>query len=349
MNRWTGPLFLLGFLTIIGILCAHILAPMLEPLAWAIILSYALWPISHRMSRWIGNRRSLSSGVLVFLIGAAIVIPLIVTTAVMQKELADFIQQLPAWGESKSGLQSQLLAIPIIGQNLSHFIEPIEDIQDLLSNQLFPRLQGLSHNLLNMLQNVGFLLLKWLLTLFLMFFLFRSGDKLVAEIRQGIHYGLGERVDGYFETIEETTKAVVYGIVLTAIVQGGFAGMGYWFVDIPSPALLTVATMAMAIIPFGASVVWLMASLWLFMHGQTLSCLELLGWGFVVVSWVDNLVRPIFISQNTRIPFVVVLLGILGGLVSFGIIGLFIGPVILAIAIALWEEWLSSMGDRKAA
>lgn len=346
MNRWTSLLFLLGFLALMGFLCARILAPMIEPLAWAIILSYALWPLYYRLNRLMGNRRGLSAALMVFLIGSAIVIPLIVTTAVLQKELVEFIQQLPAWEEGKPGLQARLLGIPLIGESLNHFIEPFEDIHDVLTTHLLPRLRDVSHNLIGMLQDAGFILLKWVLSLFLMFFLFRGGDRLVAEIHQGMRHGLGERVDAYFATLEETTKAVVYGIVLTAIVQGAFAGIGYWFVSMPSPVLLTIATMAMAIIPFGASVVWLLASLWLFMHGQIWPCTMLLGWGFVVVSWVDNLVRPVFISQNTRIPFVVVLLGILGGLMSFGIIGLFIGPVILAIALALWEEWLESTQGR---
>jgi predicted PurR-regulated permease PerM len=93
-------------------------------------------------------------------------------------------------------------------------------------------------------------------------------------------------------------------------------------------------------IPFGAVSIWVLCCLWLFAQGETLRAMALLLWGSLVVSWVDNLVRPLVISQATRIPFALVLLGIIGGLISFGFLGLFVGPVVLAIGHAAWREWL---------
>jgi predicted PurR-regulated permease PerM len=185
---------------------------------------------------------------------------------------------------------------------------------------------------------------KWLFTLFLMFFFYRDGSVLMADVRQGLRRGLGERAEDYLATAELTTKAVVYGIVMTAVVQGAAAGLGYWGVGLPAPVLLTLLTLFAALIPFGTLVVWVSASLWLLFHGQHWAGVALFLWGALVVSWVDNLVRPLVISRTTRIPFVLVMLGVLGGLTSFGFIGLFVGPVILAIALAVWREWLHGQG-----
>lgn len=107
-----------------------------------------------------------------------------------------------------------------------------------------------------------------------------------------------------------------------------------------APVLLGLFTMFAALIPFGTVVVWTSAGLWLLFHGQQWAGIGLLLWGALVVSWIDNVVRPLVISRTTQIPFVLVMLGVLGGLGSFGFIGLFVGPVILAIGLAVWREWL---------
>ena len=192
----------------------------------------------------------------------------------------------------------------------------------------------------DVLGNAGLLAGQWSLSLFLMFFLYRDGESLTAEVRHGLRLGLGARADNYLDIAQRTSRAVLYGIVLTAIVQGSVAGLGYWGVRLPSPALLTLLTIVMALIPFGAVVVWVLCCLWLFFQGETWRALALLAWGSLIVSWVDNLVRPLVISQATRIPFALVVLGIIGGLLGYGFLGLFLGPVILAIAHAAWEEWL---------
>jgi predicted PurR-regulated permease PerM len=187
--------------------------------------------------------------------------------------------------------------------------------------------------------NIGQNAVVLLFTLFTMFFLFRDGPQVVDQFRQVFDQVLGERTKGYLHTIETTVKAVVYGIVLTAIAQGAIAGMGYWLVGVKAPILLAIVTTMFAMIPFGTPVVWVSVSLLLLLEGDTWAGVSLLLWGSLIVSWVDNIIRPLVISSSTRIPFVLVMFGVLGGLASFGFIGLFLGPVILAMALAIWREW----------
>jgi predicted PurR-regulated permease PerM len=193
---------------------------------------------------------------------------------------------------------------------------------------------------LGVMSDIGQNALVLMLTLFTMFFLFRDGPQVVEQFRNVFNQVLGERTKGYLHTIETTVKAVVYGIVLTAIAQGAIAGLGYWLVGVKAPILLALITTLFAMIPFGTPVVWVSASAWLLIHGNTWSGVALLLWGSLIVSWVDNIIRPLVISTSTRIPFVLVMFGVLGGLASFGFVGLFLGPVILAMALAVWREWL---------
>jgi predicted PurR-regulated permease PerM len=140
------------------------------------------------------------------------------------------------------------------------------------------------------------------------------------------------------------TKAVVWGLVATALAQGALAGLGYWWAGVDAPVLFGAVTALVAMLPFGAPFVWGSIGIWLLVSGNLTAGIGLLVWGALVVSWIDNLIRPLVISSATRIPFLLVLFGVLGGLAAFGLIGLFLGPVILAVLVAVWREWLEEAG-----
>ncbi len=129
-------------------------------------------------------------------------------------------------------------------------------------------------------------------------------------------------------------------LVATALLQGAVAGLGYWWAGLHAPVLLGAITALVAMIPFGTPFVWGSIGTWLLIRGEVTAGIGLLLWGTLVVSWVDNLIRPLVISSATRIPFLLVMFGVLGGLAAFGLIGLFLGPVILAVLVAVWREWL---------
>jgi predicted PurR-regulated permease PerM len=135
-------------------------------------------------------------------------------------------------------------------------------------------------------------------------------------------------------------KAVVYGLVLTALVQGLLVGVGYWIAGAGAPVFLAALTTVCGLIPFAAPTVWIGVGVGLFVKGSTAAAVGLAIWGAIVLGWTDHIVRPFLISREAAIPFILVLFGVLGGLASFGLVGLFIGPVILAVLLAVWREWL---------
>ncbi|WP_434151152.1 AI-2E family transporter [Methylocaldum gracile subsp. desertum] len=330
------------FLTVLVFLIFQVMSAFLQPIGWAVILVYATWPLHVRLTRLLEGRSSLSALTMTLLLAALLIIPFIGLTIILQAEMVEFFQRLPAWLDQKPELPEWLSKIPILGAELQFIFDQFEDLQGLMRRYVLPWLTGLSGRVVGMLEGVGYLGAKLFFTVFLMFFVYRDGHRLIYEVRQGLLLALGERADEYLSTTEVTVKAVVYGIVLTAIAQGVMAGIGYWIVGIRAPVLLAAFTTFFALIPFGTVAVWISASLWLMLNGDYWAGAVLFLWGTLVVSWIDNLVRPLVISRTTRIPFVVVMFGVLGGLASFGFIGLFVGPVILAVGMAVWHEWLES-------
>jgi len=136
--------------------------------------------------------------------------------------------------------------------------------------------------------------------------------------------------------------------VLTALAQGLLAGVGYAGAGLANPVFLGVLTALVALIPFGTPFAWGGVCIWLLVNGQTWPAIGLFLWGTFVVSWVDNIIRPLVISNATQMPFLLVMFGVLGGLAAFGMVGLFIGPVILAVLVAVWREWLEAGVGREA-
>jgi predicted PurR-regulated permease PerM len=330
------------FLTVLAFLTFQVMSAFLEPIGWAVILVYATWPLHSRLTRLLEGRNGLSALAMTLLLGALLIIPFIGLTIVLQAEVVEFFQRLPTWLDQKPELPDWVSGIPVLGSELQFIFDQFDDLQGLMRRYVLPWLTGLSGKFVGMLEGVGYIGAKLFFTVFLMFFVYRDGHRLIYDVRQGLLLALGERADEYLSTAEITVKAVVYGIVLTAIAQGVMAGIGYWIVGIRAPVLLAAFTAFFALIPFGTVVVWVSASLWLMLNGDYWAGAVLFLWGSLVVSWVDNLIRPLVISRTTRIPFVVVMFGVLGGLASFGFIGLFLGPVILAVSMAVWHEWLES-------
>lgn len=245
--------------------------------------------------------------------------------------LPKFIAELPLIGPDIDTWVSKALTNPIEFKN---------EIHTLLVNadqKLIGIIGGISRNLATM----GFALLA-------LFFAYKGGLKFMLQSEQILESLLGIRARSYFQAAGDATRGVIYGIVLTAIAQGAFAGIGYWMVGLDAPIMLSAITTLFALLPFATPLVWGGIGIWLILTGNTVAGVELLLWGTLVVSWIDNVIRPIILTKSVKIPFLLAFFGVIGGVSAFGFIGLFLGPVILAVAFAIWQEWLESHPDRHA-
>ena len=329
-----------AFLVLVFGLTFWVLSPFFASLAWAGILAYATWPLHHRLRQRLSGRDNLAALLMTLGVAATLLLPLVwvmfavagdaaAATAALKQFAAHGLPPLPAgvraWpgGEWIAAQYQRVQADPA-------WVRVQIDALGLTDSTRLKALAG----------GVGRNAAKFGLAVFALFFLYRHGDSMLAQFRGVATRWLGEAARGYIQAVGVTVRAVVFGIVFTALAQGVLAGLGYWVAGVPAPALWGVITALVSLIPFVGPVVWIGLSLSLLANGETQAALGLFLWGALVVSWVDNLIRPLVISGPTRIPFLLVFLGVLGGLNAFGLIGLFLGPVLLAVSVAIWREWL---------
>jgi predicted PurR-regulated permease PerM len=171
------------------------------------------------------------------------------------------------------------------------------------------------------------------------FFLYRDGEAAALRCRRLVERFAGEAALPLVGVAESTIRGVVYGIIGTALAQGFLQAAGLLVAGVPGALLLGAVTVVLSLIPVGPPLVWGGAALWLYFQGSLGWALFVLLWGALVVSTVDNIIKPLLISRGAQLPFVLVLLGVLGGVLAFGFIGVFIGPTLLAVAYRLVMEW----------
>ena len=329
-----------AFLVLIFGLTFWVLSPFFASLAWAGILAYVTWPLHQRLLHRLSERPNLVALLMTLGVAATLLLPLLwvmftvavdaaAATATFKQLMAQGLPPLPAgvraWpgGEWLAAQYQRVQADPV-------WVRAQIDALGLADTDRLRAIVG----------GVGRNAAKFGLAVFALFFLYRHGDSVLAQFRGVATRWLGEAARGYIQAVGVTVRAVVFGIVLTALAQGMLAGLGYWVAGIEAPALWGAITALVSLIPFVGPVVWIGLSIGLLAHGETQAALGLFLWGALVVSWIDNLIRPLVISGPTRIPFLLVFLGVLGGLNAFGLIGLFLGPVLLAVSVAIWREWL---------
>ncbi len=192
---------------------------------------------------------------------------------------------------------------------------------------------------------VGQWITQVIVSAFLALFLLRDSEILAARLEVAVERLSGGRGQHLIKVAGDTVRGVIYGILGTAIVQALVAGLGFWIAGVPGAVLLAVLTFFFAVIPFGPPVIWLPASLWLFAQHQPGMGVFMLLWGVLGISGVDNFLRPYLISQGNKMPFVLIFCGVIGGALAFGLVGVFLGPTLLAVGFRLIEEWSSKPGE----
>jgi predicted PurR-regulated permease PerM len=339
-SPWLRRLIVVVLLGGLLLLSYVVLKPFLVPVIWALILAYVTWPLYARLRRLLRGQATLSALLMTLLLTAAFVLPVLWLVSLMRSELLLAYEEVTRYIATHPQLPATLRGIPWLGEVLQEFIDRVGADPAGLKTELARWLEQSLVEVRTLVGGLGRNVAKTFFALLTVFFAYRNGEQFVRQVRAAMEHLLGERVQGYTTAIGDTTRAVVYGLVLAAIAQGTLAGLGYWAAGLQAPVLLGAATAVIALVPFGAPLIWGSVGVWLLLTDRTGAGIGLLLWGALAVSWIDNLIRPLVISNQTRIPFLLVLFGVLGGIAAFGLVGLFVGPVILAILMAVWREWL---------
>lgn len=313
------------------------------PLAWAGVFCIATWPLYVRVRRALGGRSLAASLLMTLLIACLLVVPLVVGADQAGRQASTVAAWIATANNEGIAAPQALMKIPFIGTYLHTWWQATlaqpRGLTHLFSGGSATRLHSASEVLRRFGGELAHRLIDLGFAFLCLFFLYKNGEALHAQIDRVGMRGLGtQRWQRYASRIPTAIRATVNGLVLVGIGEGVLIGIGYSFAGLPSAALWGAATALLAIVPFGAPLVYLAAAGLLAASGASGAALGVAAWGSVVLLLADHLVRPNIIGNATRMPFLAVLFGILGGVELFGLVGLFLGPVVMVMALTLWRE-----------
>ena len=320
----------------------------LVALTWAAVIAITTWPIYIRSARVIFGDRSPALAPLLFtlLTGLVLLVPIVVTMHQIAQGSDAFARALNQLQESGIPVPVWLAQLPIAGayldlwwrSNLGNPDVLVEWFRGVNIESITAWTSALGGALLHR-------LFLFLITLIALFLLLRDGTWLADRALATADRLLGNPGERLVSKMADAIRATVNGTVAAAIVTGAVIGIAYALTGVPHPLLFAVLTMALAMVPFGAWVALITATLILALHGGTLlAAAGLFGFGAAMLLIGDNFIQPALIGGTARLPFLLVLIGILGGMHSFGLVGIFLGPVIMAALVTVWREWIG-VGD----
>jgi len=346
-ESWDVTRILLAVVTIGGLIAATfwVLRPFLPALIWASMIVVATWPALRAVERRLGGRRGLAVAVMTAVMVVVVVAPIAVGIIVVVEHAGDVV----GWSRSLAasavaGPPAWLSDLPLAGKRLatewsSIAAAPPED----LAARVRPYLAGVARWIVGQAGSLGVLLIQLLLTVALSALLYARGEAVAAGVRAFARRLAGGAGDDVVVLSAQAIRAVALGIVVTALVQSAIGGLGLGITGVPYAMLLTAVMFLLAVAQIGAGPVLFGAVAWLYWKDETLWATVMLAWSVVTVS-LDNVLRPILIKRGANLPLVLIFAGVIGGLLAFGIIGLFIGPVVLAVTYTLLVAWVAQ-GD----
>ncbi|MES2206163.1 MAG: AI-2E family transporter [Pseudomonadota bacterium] len=318
-----------------------ILQPFIIPIAWAVILSCVTWPLYTKVLRLLKGRASMSACIMVIGFSIAFVLPILWLIIVIQDDVSALYLSIPKYVNQGLRVPESIRGIPWLGNFLQAWLDNHIGDMSTVRKQAELWMAQSSQQLLKIVGGVGSNVGRLGVTLITLFFLYRDGEKFLAECMMLLKKIIGERATIYLKKANDMTQAVVYSMAVTGVSQGIMGAIGYWLLSAPAPILFGVLTAVASMVPlFGTFLVWGMLSLWLLLAGHQMQALGLLVWGIVLINPIDNIMRPLVMSNMSQVSFLLTLFGALGGLAAFGMVGLFVGPVVLALAATIWKEWL---------
>lgn len=344
-------LYFAGVVLLVGV-ALLLLWPFLASIAWAGVFALAAQPIHRRILAFCRGRENLAAALSTFAVVAVVATPLLFMAILFAGEAIGVIGAVDASiQQGKIPGMEQALSNPQIAA-LMERAKPYLESSDLRATVLagMKGATGIAVQVSKLaLTNIFGVLVKFFVMVVVLFFAMRDG---AAIAKQGwavvpLKTRDKELIEG---TVRRVVSAVLYGIVLTCVVQGILGGIGFALVGLPSPVFFGTIMIVAAFIPIvGATIVWAPGVLYLFATGQTGKALFLLIWCLLVVSSIDNVIRPFFISGKAKIPILVVALGVLGGIVSLGFLGIVVGPLFFAVALELFRIYRDDILPERSA
>jgi predicted PurR-regulated permease PerM len=333
---------------LLGYLSYNIFRPFLSPIAWAVVLSIVFYPLYAFLLRYI-KWRSVASLIVLIVIIIIISGPVSYLSVLLVKELKIISGYVE--GEGLDTIEN-LLQHRYVKMVTGKIISVLEITEADLNRAIVDNISKIGKHLISRITagmaDIFVGLLNFIFMIFTIFFLFRDGPIFLSKVRDYMPFS-EEQKDRLANQVRDIIISTLYGGVVVAIVQGTMAGLAFYFLDVPSPVVWGLATSIASFIPLiGAAGIWAPAAGYLFLTGEVLNGLILAIVGFFGISLIDNVLKPIIIGGRTKMPILVIFFSVLGGLKLFGLIGLIMGPLVIALFVSVIEIFRNIEGGQNA-
>jgi predicted PurR-regulated permease PerM len=322
--------------------CFWILRPFLPAIVWATTLVVATWPVMLRVQHRLWNRRGLAVAIMTLALLLVFVVPfwLAITTII------ENFDRIVEWGTSVKSFKlppapQWLVGVPLFGERAAQFWESVaaSGIEPLVA-KAEPYAGGAASWFVAALGGLGIVFVQFVLTVIIAAIMYVGGERAATAAQRFGHRLAGERGKQSVLLAGQAIRSVALGVVVTAVAQSVLGGVGIAVAGVPLAAVLTAVMFMLCIAQFGPLPVLVPVVIWLYWSGQS-------GWGTFLLVWtivvgsLDNILRPILIRKGAHLPFVLLLAGVIGGLIAFGLVGIFLGPVVLAVGYTLLQSWMA--------
>jgi predicted PurR-regulated permease PerM len=331
-------------LVLIVVAGAYFFHGFLFPVLAALVIAFASWPLYRRLRDAVGGNRALSATIALLLILTFLIVPIVLAGSYVIDEIRQWVGWAFEANRVGAATPEWIVALPWVGSWLDdqwrhYFGHPggIGEVIQLISGS---NIRSIYQTALAAGGSAFSLLLGILFMLIALFFAYRDGENLVAQVDLVGERILPMRWERISRVVPATISATVMGMTVIAIGEGVVLGAAYWLAGVPSPVTLGAITGVMALVPGGAPLAMTLVSIYLAASGSLFAGLALFAWGTTELFIVDKTIRPKLVGGPIKLPFLPTFFGLIGGVKTMGFLGLFIGPVLMALLVAIWREWI---------
>jgi len=326
-------------LLLLAVGCILVLRPFLTAILLAVILCVSTWRLFRRIEGLLGGRQTPAALIMILLTAGLLVLPLLALGANLAEDVARLAAAIRSAIDQGLPPPGWLGRVPLVGQEAQRVWIQVSQQGAALGPTLAPYVRPLREWALHQGASLLSGTLQVVFGIVLAFFLYRDGAYVESRLDWAMSRLGGWRARRVLQTAGTTIVSVVNGVLGTALVQGVLLGVSFWLAGVPGAIVLGALGVVITLLPLGLLLLWLPAALWLMSSGHTGWAVFVMAWNGLFVGSLDNVLRPYLISRGVRMPMVLIFLGVLGGLLAFGIIGVFLGPVLLAVAHTLFQDW----------
>jgi len=327
----------IGFLLIISLMFLWVLKPFFGPIFWACAVTIVFAPLHQRLRSRFNHRRNLTALMTLSIVFTIVIVPVIFIASSVIAQSLSLYERLDTGELDLEEIVTRIsMRFPFVRDVLIRFDVKLDDLQEQVTNLAVATGTFLAERSLNIGQNAFQFVLNVMIMIYLTFFMLRDGPRILSSVKQALPLGSG-RKRLLLDKFSDVTRAIVKGNIVIAAIQGALGGVIFWILGIPGAVLWGVVMAVVSLIPvIGAALIWAPVAIYLFAVAEYLDGIILTVFGVFVIGLADNILRPILVGRNPRLPDYLVLLTTLGGIALVGIHGFVVGPLVAALFLTFW-------------